>query len=253
MHFKVISTGWDCAKEIERTLRSVEEQTHSDWQVHIVSDPSTDEEQQRVIRDWCDIRDPERWMYTLNKERLFPVCNQVMGVAAMNPDADDVIVWLDLDGDRLAHPQVLEHLVGYYDSETELTYGSYVPDPPVDTCTPAHPFPQDVIRENRYREYTMSNPCAFNHLRTMRWRIMREIPDSYVQWPDGSWLEAGTDYAVMLSGLELAGEHHKFIEETLLIYNHAQPHPDYLYHPKVTARCTQYVLRKSPLHPLERV
>lgn len=247
MHFKIITVGWDCAGWIEQTLASVEEQSYSDWKIHIVSDPTDDPAQERVIREWCDARDPRKWMYTINTERKFVVRNQVEGIRAMNPDPEDVIVYLDLDGDTFAHQDVLAHLVDYYSDDTLVTYGSYRPVPDMGTCTMAHAFPEKVIADGDYRRYLRNHACAINHLRTIKYKILQQIPDNYFQFPNGEWLKSATDYAVMTAALELAGGKHKFIEEVLLLYNHAQPHPDYKYHPKTTAKCATYILHRAPL------
>ena len=159
-----------------------------------------------------------------------------------------MVVWLDLDGDRFAHPSVLDNLMtAYSDGETLLTYGNYRPDPDHGTCPPAIPFPLEVVVNNSYREFIRTGGCNFNHLRTMKGRVAREITPELLSWPDGEWYEAGADYLFMVNGLELAGGRYKCLDEVLCIYNHANPRADNLTHPELTNRCVFSMLGRQPL------
>lgn len=250
--FKIVSVGWTCADWLEQTLRSVEEQTVDNWNIWITYDPSDDNGADR-IRDWCATRD-KRWNYTINDTRQWAVRNQAETLHRLAPADDDIIVFLDLDGDRFAHPDVLARLADAYADGTLLTYGSYEPVPFVTTCLPATAFPDDIIQRGAYREHMITTSCCFNHLRTMSGRVFNNIPADQFQWQDGpkagEWYAAGTDYIFMVAGLELSGGRHKLIPETLLLYNHANPHADYLDHPAEADACIQNYLRRPQLAPL---
>lgn len=248
MRFKIVSTGWTCADWLEQTLKSVEEQSVDNWDIAVVYDPSDDDGAER-IRKWCDQRD-QRWQYKLNAEQKFAVRNQYEAIERLAPADDDVVVFLDLDGDRFAHKDVLAHLADYYADGTLLTYGSFEPVPPVASCGRAKEFPPEVIASNSYRTYLRTGDCCFNHLRTISGAVVNAIPTSQFKWPSGEFYDAGTDYIFMTAGLELAGGRHKFIPEVLVLYNHANPHADYLEHPAETSACVQDFLSKPPLKSL---
>lgn len=250
MAFCIVSTGWQCESWITQTLRSVEEQTRSDWRIQIVYDPSTDDGAD-LIRRWCDDRD-NRWHCTLNTEHLFAVRNQVEAIQALDPADDDVIVWLDLDGDRFAHPDVLAHLAdAYADGTTLLTYGSYLPIPDKGTSTMATPFPADVVAANSYRHCLRHVHCHMNHLRTMSGRLFRAIPDDQFHWPDGrGWYAAGADYILMTAGLERAGGRYKCLPEVLMLYNHDSPLADNLIRNDICTENIVNFLERPPLDPL---
>jgi glycosyltransferase involved in cell wall biosynthesis len=249
MTFKIISVGWKCEEFIDRTLASVAAQTRDDWQIAVIYDGGDNGAE--PIRKWCN-NYFECAGYFLNEEQKFAVRNQYEGICVLEPADEDIIVFLDLDGDQLAHPNVLQRLADHYADDTLLTYGSYKPIPDPGTCTPATPFPAPVIRENAYRKHIAAgNSCCFNHLRTMKGKIFKAIPPDRFKWPNGEWYTAGTDYLFMVNGLELAGQRHKCINETLLLYNHANPHADYLSHPDVTRACVADILQRPPLSPLE--
>lgn len=246
MTFRVISVGWDCADWVEATLASIEMQNRQDYTVHVVDDATADPHQIERIASWCDARD-ERWMYTLNTERKYALRNQVEGIRAMNPDSDDVIVWLDLDGDQLAHPGVFDTLTRYYEGAIDLTYGQYRPIPNMGTSTFATPYPPEVVANGNYRKFTLTHGCRFNHLRTMRAKIFQQIPEREYKDDSGVWLTAGADYVMMMCGLELAHGRYACVDEVLMLYNHAQPHPDNTYHPEVADAANQLILRRPRL------
>ena len=248
--FKIISVGWTCAPFIVQTLRSVEEQSHEDWEIFIGYDQSQDLGAEIIAR-WCADRPRDsRWRYLCNPDQRFAVQNQVEGIQSLSPDDEDIIVFLDLDGDQLANSNVLQRLADYYADNTLVTYGNYRPEPDPGTTTPPRPVPQDVVDNNSYRQYILQSGCFFNHLRTMKGKVFKAIPESYFKWPDGTWYTAGTDYTFMLAAMELAGGRYKCIEETLLIYNHANPLADNLVHPGTTNECVLDTLSRPPLQRL---
>lgn len=252
MTFRVISVGWDCADWLLQTLASIEAQEIQDYSVYIVDDATEDPHQAERIAAWCDARD-ERWQYRINGERKYAVRNQVEGIRAMNPEPDDVIVWLDLDGDQLAHPAVFSILASHYSMGVDLTYGQYRPVPDMGTSSFARPYPKDVVEAGTYRKYTLSHGAHFNHLRTMRARTFAEIPESEYKSDRDKWLVAGADYVMMMNGLELAEGRYVCIPDVLMLYNHAQPHPDNVYHPHQADDANQLILsRGSVLNRITR-
>lgn len=253
MRFKFVTVGWQCAPWIEQTLGSVEGQTIEDWDVAITYDASTDEGAD-VIRRWCAPRDG-RWQYQLNDTQLFAPRNQYEAIQRLKLEDDDVVVFLDLDGDRLAHPNVLMRLKTVYERQhVGLTYGSYVPVPPVGPPGPVRRYPEDVEEDNTYRAHTLRHGCLFNHLRTISGRVAKAIPESQFRWAAGpkcgQWYDGGTDYLVMMSALELSGGRYAVLPDTLLLYNHANPLADNLAHPEESSRCIGDILRRNPLAPL---
>jgi glycosyltransferase involved in cell wall biosynthesis len=255
MRFKIISTGWNCERWIEQTLQSVESQLAENWDICIVYDPSADRGAD-VIKQWCDARD-DRWQYQINDSRQFAVRNQWEGIKRMNPEPDDIIVWLDLDGDRLAHPEVLSRLATYYDDDTLVTYGNYEPVPDVGRRLPVEPFPPDVVERRTYRAHTLMGGCCFNHLRTMKGKVFDQIPDYAMKWREGpltgQWYEIGTDYVFMMAALELANGRYRCIRETMLLYNHANPLADNVAYTGAGVSCVLDCLQQEPLPPLQEI
>ena len=250
--FKIVSVGWTCAQFLECTLASVEAQTVTDWEIMVTYDPSPDGGQQ-MIEDWCAGHENRHCRFP--EVQQFAVRNQVESILTLAPADEDIIVFLDLDGDQLAHPQVLQRLLDAYSDGTLLTYGNYRPEPYVTTCGPAVPFPADVVVGQTYRRFVLSGRgCCFNHLRTMKGKVFRKIPLDRFYWTAesgraGEWLRNGTDYAFMINGLELVHGRYKCLDEVLLVYNHANPLADNLTHPADTDSCVQNLMNRPPLAP----
>ncbi len=252
MRFKIVSVGWKCATWWEQTLQSIEAQSVDNWDVWVVYDGGDDEG--AAIQRWCD-QSGERWNVTITEQQRFAVRNQVHAIEMLAPEDEDIVIFLDLDGDMFAHRDVLAHLAEEYADGTLVTYGAYRPVPFVTTCSPAMPFPPEVVAAGTYRKHMLTSGCCFNHLRTMKGRVAKAIPADRFRWVSGPlkgrFYEGGTDYIFMTAALELAGGNYKCLTEVLLLYNHANPNADNLSHPAVADAATQNTLRRPPLEALD--
>lgn len=259
MRFKIVSAGWQCAQYAERTLGSIAAQNQTNWDLGIVVDPC-DDGTADVVEAWVDdymagSSGPNTITLTANTERHGAVRNQYEMIMRLRPHKEDVIVFLDLDGDQLAHPDVLAHLEQYYADGTLVTYGNYRPVPDDPGCQPPRPFPDDVVRGRRYRKYLQSVYCAFNHLRTMKGKVFDAIPLDQFMWHRGphagEWYPAGTDYAFMAAALEVADGRYRCVDEVLCLYNAANPQADWRRHGELSSACHQDILRRRPLPRIE--
>jgi glycosyltransferase involved in cell wall biosynthesis len=266
MNFKIVCAGWECATWLEQTLRSIEQQAVANWDVWITYDPSEDDGAQR-IKEWCAERD-DRWHCTINTERKFAIRNQYEAIVNLAPADDDIVVFLDLDGDMLAHPHVLERLAQAYAEGALVTYGQYKPIPNPGTCTFARPYPRHVVAQNSYRAHHLNGgDTFFNHLRSMAGRIVKAIPEEMFKWPTsgfadlpsgrfaweaGDWYQGSTDYVFMLNALELAGGRYHCFTEVLLLYNHADGgrRADNKTHPHEAHVCLLNFFARPSLAPL---
>lgn len=208
--FKVICTGRNHPDWAQEALDSLAAQTDERFDVCVVDDASD--------QDLFNVLGSYGWLWFCREERAYALANQILAWTALEPSEDDVIVWLDLD-DRLPHAGVLERLRAIYDeSDALLTYGSYRPfpqdHPNAANCRPAKPYDETVRRLRTYRGTVQ----WFNHLRSMKWRVLREITDQDLRRSDGNYFQANTDRAVMFPALELAGNRAVFVEDVLYEY-----------------------------------
>jgi glycosyltransferase involved in cell wall biosynthesis len=251
--FKIISVGWQCAQFMEQTLQSVEDQIRDDWEMMVVYDRSTDNGAE-LLADWSNGHlPPGKREYLINPDQQYAPHNQYTALQYLNPADDDIVIWLDLDGDMLAHPGVLDRVAqAYADGTTLLTYGTYraVPDP--GTPPPISLVPPDVVARNSYRIDALYNGPRFNHLRTMKGCVAKSIPLASFQWRQqpGNWYRSGADYLWMISGLERAGGKYQLIPDILVIYNDANPLQDNKNNGQETTQCDIDFLNGVPLAPL---
>lgn len=256
MRFKICSVGWNCAQFLQWTLDSVAMQELTNWDMAVIYDKS-DDNGAELIKKWA-AEDPEHRLYQIRTSRMFAPYNQYDAVHNMlKPEDDDIVIFLDLDGDKLAHPRVFNVLKEAYDDGALVTYGQYRPVPP----TPQHSkgmaceWPKEVVENRTYRQHTRFHGPCFNHLRTASGRVVKAIPQSYFKWANGKWYKGATDYVVMLAALELANGRHKFIKEVILDYNHANPNADNTNRYKEGRPgydATADIVRRRPLPPLPR-
>lgn len=254
MRFKLLVTGWNCAALVPRCLQSIVHQTDLAYDVCLIDDASDDPRQAAIMQAAAR---RYGWRHIVNSRRRGALYNQYQAVLRLQPEPDDVLVFLDAD-DRLAHEGVLQRLRHYYERYGPLlTYGSYHCDPPDTAVTPARNFPAAVVEANAYRRFSArDDPDAiwFNHLRTVRYSLFRELEPSDFTFVDGSWFTACCDTAVMVPCLELAGGRHLMIPELLYTYTRNNPLSDCRVGLEAIAASHQRIFHelpaKSPLLPL---
>ena len=245
--FKIISCGWQCDKVLGGTIQSVLEQRRDDWEMQIMYDLSDDDGAASIAHYGSQ---DSRIHYVCNENQNYAAHNQYAAVQLLDPDDDDILIWLDLDGDRLAHPYVLDRVAeAYADGRTLLTYGSYQAlvskEPPR-----ILPIPEEVVVQNTYREDALYNGIRVNHLRTMKGRVAKSIPEDAFKWPDGNWYISGQDYIWMISGLERVAGRYKIIPDILMIYNDDNPFADNKMHGQETHKCDLDFMSRPALWPL---
>ncbi len=148
---------------------------------------------------------------------------------------DEAIV-VHLDGDDWLLPGALTTVLKTYqdggDNHNEsyvwMTYGQfthYSGEPGW-----AAPYPDEVIKQNRFREHGF----LMTHLKTWRAGLFKRInvqdflapamsrgaiQDAVYPKKPEDWIQDATDIAIMFPLIEMAGAHHRFIETHLMVYN----------------------------------
>lgn len=225
MNFKVVVTGRDCLEAHRACLQSLTRSLSDDHQISVcvVDDASESAQQRELSWSTCDMTG---WTFIQNEQRLGAMRSQVNAIRALDPNPDDVIVWVDGDDRLNADCQVFDVLERHYASGSLVTYGSYTTDPPDPKCSPARRYSPECVSRNGYRDIGRYG-LRFNHLRTVSARLFLELDDSDFQHADGSWFMAGCDAAVMLPCLEMAGGSYTRLLQPLYIYTSNNPQSDW--------------------------
>jgi len=247
MRYLFVVCGHNGKKWVTPCLDSIASQRKTNFQVCVVDDASTEQGQADLIRSYCD---EKGWISIVNEERKGSMFNQAAAWNAMEPEGEDVIVWVDLD-DRLAHNNVLNILEPHYRHGALVTYGSYTPDPPSATCPIPRAYPRLVSVQGSHRDFMRKGGgVLYNHLRTVNWKVLKHLTLEDLQDDEGNWFMSAPDAAVMLPCLELAGLRGRYLSEVLYTYNSENPQSEWRRWPgKVNTDHQQIIARpcKKPL------
>lgn len=244
MKFKVVMSGRNCFDFLPRSLASVAAQS-GDFDVCVVDDGSTDQRQPEFVQQFCEERG---WDYLLKPIRTGPMHSQVQAIQRLNPQDDDVIVWVDAD-DRLAPVNVFDTLSKYYAEGALMTYGSYRSSPHSSTCIQGEPYPDECVEANDYRNARIWG-FRFNHLRTVSWQIFQHLTDADFMM-NGQYMTAVCDAAVMVPSLELCGGRYAFIPDQLYIYSSDNMESEWRKTPKLVNQYHGYIMNMPRKKPLE--
>jgi len=249
MRFCIVSVSRNAEPWLDRCIDSIEALDVGEHQLDVcmIDDDSTDRSAIKIA-DRCN---DNGWTWRANTSRIGAMANQCKAIDLLECGPEDVIIIVDGD-DYLATPNVLHRLYEeYQDPDVQLTYGSYAPDPPSETCSPARPYPASVIRDRTFRTATYEVGIRYNHLRTFRAGPFHALDrDLRFKWPDGSWFDCCPDGAVMLALLDSVGPNHRFIPDVLYGYNSENPDSEWRVRAKRIDATYSYIIRDLPPVPI---
>lgn len=219
--FHVLIPSYNCSQWIARCLVSVAHQAHQPASVLLIDDASTEPMYDVMARGLC-----AHLGFQYHRNAVNEKCpkNLWTGIQALPMEREDVIFILDGD-DFLPHDRVLTRLVEVYaDPQVFLTYGNYEPHPKNTGQTKARAYPPEVLISRRFRQHY---GACFNHPLTFRRLLWDQLEESDLKKADGTWFRGGYDLVIMMPMLELCGgEHLRFLDETLYMYNAVNPISD---------------------------
>lgn len=248
--YLVVTTGRNCIDRVDRCLTSIAAQRGVDVRCVVVDDASDGDhaDQPNRVADLCNLHG---FRFIAHDERVGAMGSQWEAWHELEPEAADVVVWVDLD-DRLAHDRALERVEVEYAAGARVTYGSYRPEPESATCPAVTVYPDDIVRRRAFRAFARrGGGLRYNHLRTVSWWALRQIGADQLRGPDGEWYRSGPDCAVMIPALELAGRRHAVIPDVLYIYTSDNPYSEWRRWPEQVNADHRHVLGRRPLGPIE--
>lgn len=212
--FVIITASYNNIDWLERNLNSIFAQNYDNWHLVYIDDCSTDATADAVQAHIDKQGKSDKVTLIRNAQRHGHMYNQYNAIGAVA--ADKVIVIVDGD-DWLAHKDVLSYLNSIYQwQDVWLTYGQfwYWQKNRLGIC---RKLPDAVIKNNEIRAYPR---WVTSHLRTFYAGLFHKIKKEDLMY-GGMFVPMCADVATMFPMLEMAGQHIRFIEEVLYIYNDA--------------------------------
>lgn len=210
---------YNAERWIGKCIESILSQKYPYYDVLIIDDCSED-------YTW-DVITHYRVCATRNQERKGALANIVRGVRLLGKD---IVVTIDGD-DYLADDTVFDTLNEVYTEDVWMTYGSFLPvsGKYKNTCQAFDkiktPCEQGWLVDvhTTPEGYRKSGLWVTSHLRTFRKELWDKIKDEDLRDTDGKYYKVAWDMAFMYPMIEMAGDHVKFINKVLYMYNDLNP------------------------------
>jgi glycosyltransferase involved in cell wall biosynthesis len=210
----------DCCNQeewVERCIGSCLGQKYKNFEV-ILLDALSDDNTFKIAKKYeKDFKNFKAFQNEIRKP-------QIANILELTKLSKENSVCVSVDGDDwLKNSQVLNKLNNIYKTKNVwMTYGSYEEFPYRSVKFHYHEYPEEVIKNNSFREYKW----LASHLRTYKRELFLKINESDFKRKDGEWLDTAGDQAFMLPMLEMSSERSFFVDDILLIYNVANQKRD---------------------------
>jgi len=240
---KILIVGGPVEYYIERCLKSLVLQFHTDWEAQVVLDPFKDRSVEKAL-NWQS----DKLRVHVNRERQTALPNLIKAAEMLHPSDEDILVTLDAD-DWLYDVNTLAIVAQYYQKNPELllTHGSWVGFPNVKVQTNNAPYTKEEFSGNIRKIWWRAS-----HLRTFKYKLWKHVKDEDLRDERGCYYESAWDLAMMWPMLEMAGyDRIKFIPEKLYVYNMENPCNDAKMRVRQQMFYTEYIARKAPYGYLE--
>lgn len=176
---------------------------------------------------------------------------QVANFVWLNKQAAPGSIVVSIDGDDwFKNKKVLQKLNEVYNSgEVWMTYGTYEEFPYRNVSHIYQPYPEDVIKNNSFREYRW----MASHLRTWRRELFLKIDENDLKKEDGEWLDTTGDQAIMFPMLEMSGEKSRHISEVTYIWNASNMSRDGAVNERRQEELSRYIRAKNKYSPINEL
>jgi hypothetical protein len=214
--YNIVVPFYNAQNWLEKCIYSIQRQKHTNFECTLIDDVSDDKS---FIIAKMTTEGDDRFRVIQNKEKSYALENIAMAIETSNSSEEDVVVLLDGD-DWFSSSLVLSRLnKEYKDKDCLMTYGSYILHPHAVKGPEPSEYPDDIIKENRFRE----DQWRASHLRTFKKKLWNKISHEDLQDKDGNYYTVAYDQAIMLPLLEMARERSRYIPDILHVYNKENP------------------------------
>jgi glycosyltransferase involved in cell wall biosynthesis len=236
--FVILIPSYNNIKYYQANLNSVYNQNYKKYRVIYIDDNSPDGTGEAVCQCIKDLGKENITTIVKNKDRKLAMANIYNNIHKYCMD-HEIVVMLDGD-DELSGPDVLERLNDEYKkSDIWFTYGNCWFSAIKRTCPWSSAIGDKEVELNRFREWK----GAATHLRTFYAWLFKKIKQTDLML-HGEFFKMTYDVAMFTPMLEMAGYHHKFIEDVLYLYNDENPLNDHKINGKLQAELNKYIRNK---------
>ena len=203
--FCFITCSHNTRQFIHPNLDSIRTQNYPHYRVFYIDDAS-DDGSEEVLHEYKQRYPGMPLSIYRNPQRIWPAGSRHRGYQLC--EDDEICVLLDGD-DWLTGNDCLRRVAEVYRKhpDTLATFGSMQGE-------------SWQYRVWNCHYHRTEQQAYFPHLRTVAARILKAVPVNYLKNADGRWLTMFTDYALLMSAVELIGhERYRFIRHELAFYN----------------------------------
>ena len=211
----ILTTTYNCAPYVERSLLSIMSQRFKDFTCYITDDMSTDGTVNKVKEI---IKDDPRFVLIENHCKLYQGGNYDQIIRWRAQNGDEICVEVDGD-DWLPNSNCLSKINEVYqDPNVWMTSGSFK----YHDGRPGFNKPITSTDNIRKSNFTLS------HMRTWKAWLWNKIEDGDLKDNDGNYYSVAGDLSFMWPMIEMSGlDHFKFIPDILYVYNESNPINDH--------------------------
>ena len=248
-HFTIIVDSCNHEDWIEKCLNTCLTQKYDNYEV-ILMDAKSDDKTFEIAKRYAS--DFKNFKVYQNEVRLPQVANFLLLTELSIPGT--ICVSIDSD-DWLKHSQVLAELNDVYNSgDVWMTYGLYVEykgnnEPLRDVTWHYKSYPDDVIKNNSFREYAW----LASHLRTWRRELLLKIKQEDLKLWNKEWLDTTGDQAIMLPMLEMAAERSRYVSKPNYVYNTSNVDRDSAKNEKRQVELEKYIRTKKKYQRIDNI
>jgi glycosyltransferase involved in cell wall biosynthesis len=238
----IIIPSYNNAAFFKQNLDSVFSQYYEDFRVIYIDDNSTDETY-KLVQEYSEKNNLwQRLEIIHNQSRRGALANIYDAIQTVSDHS--IVVTLDGD-DWLPHPQVLERVNYYYQSEDVwMTYGCYMVYPD-QTIGAWRPISNAIISSNTFRE----SEWLSTHLRSFYAKLFKLIKKEDLFF-ENDFFQVTWDMAFMFPMLEMSAFHSKHIPEIMYVYNQSNPINDFKVRLEMVLKMDRLIRSRKKYEPL---
>lgn len=210
--FLIVCSGYNCARYVKKCYASIVGQTYKNFQAILIDDGS----EQFTKTYISNIKNhDDRIRIFLSDTNMGAAYRRFQAINNLAEGISDntVIVLLGMDDELL--PEALEVVAQEYRSGKLVTYGNWQGNNGFKLAPGFLTFPPEVHKTRGYRKerYRSTAPNTFKKL------LFNKFIEQDFKF-NGEWIKATTESNLMISCLEMAGEHRiGVIEKSIYLYN----------------------------------